>query len=606
MGPRVRGRGPPQVPRRGRHRATRRRRAGGPVVVLSDSAAVAPLLKRAYPEVRLVAPPGEPGHVNPSRAPAVRTNAMPEPTALLRKALLDLLVIGAAADLRASHHSTFHASARKLFAPGPIHKLRPRPPDPPALARVVLIDVRPDVDQRHASKLHAVAANLCEKLPGTPVVFFHHSAAAAAAAALARAHACVTATTAVDAQIRGLEGFRVGRNVLQYNALLKTEAFWNSTGEDRDTVLLAQADSGVCGAGGVEAFARYDYCGAVTHYGVAWAPTQNGGFSIRNVGCMRRVTRAFAAGAFRDGNTRHGGIGISAARPGGVNEDAFFTQGAALFCDKCPAAVAREFAEETLHVHNATTREPVWTSTGVSGERAAKVLFPRRRAWGFHKNWNYGKHAARRRAWEKAGGGPAPPPYDPDIATCAANRALADLHVAPAPHGGGPATEATFCGKRPGWRCRGHGRERRCHPDASCDPRALPVPQPRGADADADAPVVAASAARSATDTETTAAPPPCASTRGPPAATMASGASSSTKWRSSGRVGSCRTTGAATSTTGSNAWSTASTSAPPRQRRASGPTRAARRATRRPSRERSTPSSSREPRGPIASSPQS
>ena len=53
------------------------RRAGGPVVVLSDSAAVPPLLKRAYPEVRLVAPPGEPGHVNPSRAPAVRTNAMP-------------------------------------------------------------------------------------------------------------------------------------------------------------------------------------------------------------------------------------------------------------------------------------------------------------------------------------------------------------------------------------------------------------------------------------------------------------------------------------------------------------------------------------------------
>jgi hypothetical protein len=154
----------------------------------------------------------------------------------------------------------------------------------------------------------------------------------------------------------------------RYNALLKTEAFWNSTGADRDTVLLAQADSGICGAGAaVEAFARYDYCGAVTHYGVAWAPTQNGGFSIRNVGCMRRVTRAFAAGAFRDGNTRHGGIGISAARPGGVNEDAFFTQGAALFCDKCPAAVAREFAEETLHVHNATTREPVWTSTGVSG-----------------------------------------------------------------------------------------------------------------------------------------------------------------------------------------------------------------------------------------------
>ena len=48
------------------------------------------------------------------------------------------------------------------------------------LARVVLIDVRPDVDERHASKLHAVAANLCEKLPGTPVVggdaldTFHH------------------------------------------------------------------------------------------------------------------------------------------------------------------------------------------------------------------------------------------------------------------------------------------------------------------------------------------------------------------------------------------------------------------------------------------------
>ena len=33
------------------------------------------------------------------------------------------------------------------------------------LARVVLIDVRPDVDERHASKLRAVAANLCEKLP---------------------------------------------------------------------------------------------------------------------------------------------------------------------------------------------------------------------------------------------------------------------------------------------------------------------------------------------------------------------------------------------------------------------------------------------------------
>ena len=98
------------------------------------------------------------------------------------------------------------------------------------LARVVLIDVRPDVDERHASKLHAVAANLCEKLPGTPVVFFHHSAAAAAAAALARAHACVAPTTAVDAQIPGLEGFSVGRNVRQYNALLKTEAFWRSIG----------------------------------------------------------------------------------------------------------------------------------------------------------------------------------------------------------------------------------------------------------------------------------------------------------------------------------------------------------------------------------------
>ena len=220
------------------------------------------------------------------------------------------------------------------------------------LARVVLIDVRPDVDERHASKLHAVAANLCEKLPGTPVVFFHHSAAAAAAAALARAHACVGRTTAVDAQIPGLEGFSVGRNVRQYNALLKTEAFWRSIGEDRDTVLLAQADSGICGAGAaVEAFARYDYCGAVTRFGAAWAPTQNGGFSIRNVGCMRRVIREFAAGAFR---FRRG------------NEDAFFTQGAALFCDKCPAAVAHEFAEETLHVHNATTREPEWTSTYAS------------------------------------------------------------------------------------------------------------------------------------------------------------------------------------------------------------------------------------------------
>ena len=33
------------------------------------------------------------------------------------------------------------------------------------LARVVLIDVRPDVDERHASKLHAVAANLCAPRP---------------------------------------------------------------------------------------------------------------------------------------------------------------------------------------------------------------------------------------------------------------------------------------------------------------------------------------------------------------------------------------------------------------------------------------------------------
>ena len=83
------------------------------------------------------------------------------------------------------------------------------------LARVVLIDVRPDVDERHASKLHAVAANLCEKLPGTPVVFFHHSAAAAAAAALARAHACVAATTAVDAtpERAGLGGGKLERDV---------------------------------------------------------------------------------------------------------------------------------------------------------------------------------------------------------------------------------------------------------------------------------------------------------------------------------------------------------------------------------------------------------
>ena len=28
---------------------------------------------------------------------------------------------------------------------------------------------------------------------------------------------------------------------------------------------------------------------------------------------------------------------------------------------------------------------------------------------------------------------------------------------------------ATYCGKRPGYRCRGHGSEKRCHPDASCN-----------------------------------------------------------------------------------------------------------------------------------------
>ena len=27
---------------------------------------------------------------------------------------------------------------------------------------------------------------------------------------------------------------------------------------------------------------------------------------------------------------------------------------------------------------------------------------------------------------------------------------------------------ATYCGQRPGYRCRGHGSEKRCHPDASC------------------------------------------------------------------------------------------------------------------------------------------
>ena len=28
---------------------------------------------------------------------------------------------------------------------------------------------------------------------------------------------------------------------------------------------------------------------------------------------------------------------------------------------------------------------------------------------------------------------------------------------------------ATYCGQRPGYRCRGHGSEKRCHPDASCN-----------------------------------------------------------------------------------------------------------------------------------------
>ena len=28
---------------------------------------------------------------------------------------------------------------------------------------------------------------------------------------------------------------------------------------------------------------------------------------------------------------------------------------------------------------------------------------------------------------------------------------------------------ATYCGQRPGYRCRGHGGEKRCHPDASCN-----------------------------------------------------------------------------------------------------------------------------------------
>eukprot|EP01013_Petalomonas_cantuscygni_P039462 TRINITY_DN70928_c0_g1_i1.p1 TRINITY_DN70928_c0_g1~~TRINITY_DN70928_c0_g1_i1.p1 ORF type:complete len:500 (+),score=97.40 TRINITY_DN70928_c0_g1_i1:146-1645(+) len=166
----------------------------------------------------------------------------------------------------------------------------------------------------------------------------------------------------VLAQLQGMEYKRSvasegNFDVMRYNALLRSEPFWQTIDGPPDTkVLIFQTDSMVC-RGGIEQFTPFDYIGAPWPEG--WkesAPGElggNGGTSLRGkeamLDCVRNVSLDDVY-RFRD----ESGIGPRGPFGGlAAVEDLFFSNAIILRGRRmAPRPVALQFSSETINTPN--------------------------------------------------------------------------------------------------------------------------------------------------------------------------------------------------------------------------------------------------------------
>ena len=215
-----------------------------------------------------------------------------------------------------------------------------------SLDRSILIEGRKDINADFKNIIHFATKNVCTKTQ-KPITFYHHQNQSDFAEDLLKdANVCVDKIISIQ-ELMQLENDVFSMD--DYNKMLKKTEFWNSVGEDTSTVLLFQTDSGICGTKEeLDLFTSYDYCGAPHRR----SKILNGGFSLRNVGCMKRVIDEFP----EEISKKQRGTDLD------ENEDHLFSRGAREVCSVCPNDVADRFATESI----------MNTS-----------------AWGFHANWKY-------------------------------------------------------------------------------------------------------------------------------------------------------------------------------------------------------------------------
>ena len=201
------------------------------------------------------------------------------------------------------------------------------------------------IEPREHLALKSVVDNMCNVLH-IPITIFHGSKNIDYVVSIMTHNDCVDKL--VDMGVDNL-------STDTYNELLLSdELFWSKLNmPDDSTILLFQTDSGICGDGAEFAtFAQFDYCGGLLHMKYvsnSGTIVGNGGFSVRNVGVMRRLLRE---------NADHRHVFYW--------EDVIFSHWCQKdpHCELCPEAVAAQFAV-TGSINDAIS------------------------TWGFHRNWDY-------------------------------------------------------------------------------------------------------------------------------------------------------------------------------------------------------------------------
>lgn len=136
----------------------------------------------------------------------------------------------------------------------------------------------------------------------------------------------------------------------QYNALLRSTAFWEEVdGPPGTHILVWQTDGSVCREG-IEEYTPYDYVGAPWPWG--WVPVTaphglggNGGISLRRKAAMLEVTRRVRPDDLPMWWRRHGMPGQSP-----FIEDVFFSNGVQMLNLRvAPRNIASSFSIEWVH-----------------------------------------------------------------------------------------------------------------------------------------------------------------------------------------------------------------------------------------------------------------